>query len=73
MSNSKKVSSAATKKKKTGFALMDAARLRAISSHAGRQSQATGKGHQFTSEEAAHAARLRAARGGTPTAQPSQF
>jgi hypothetical protein len=60
-------------KKKTGFALMDAARLRAISSLAGRNSQAMGRGHQFTSEEAAIAARLRAVRANPPTMEPSQF
>jgi len=60
-------------KKKTGFALMDATRLRTISSLAGRNSQATGKGHQFTSEEAASAARLRAVRGNPPAMEPSQF
>jgi uncharacterized protein len=71
MSTNKKKSPPAAKKK-TGFALMDAARLRTISSLAGRNSQATGKGHQFTSEEAANAARLRAARGTTPAMEPSQ-
>lgn len=49
----------APEKKKTGFANMDAARLREIASQAGRKSQATRRGHQFTSEEAAQAARRR--------------
>jgi uncharacterized protein len=57
-------------KKKTGFALMDSARLRTISSQAGRKSQATGKGHQFSSEEAANAARLRSLRTNAPTLEP---
>jgi hypothetical protein len=66
MNQKKKVAAAATKKK-TGFALMDTARLRQVSSQAGRNSQATGRGHKFTSEEAARAARLRSnAQGAAP-------
>ena len=40
-----------------GFAGMDAARQREIASQGGKASHASGKGHEFTSEEAREAGR----------------
>lgn len=42
---------------KRGFASMDPARVREIASQGGRAAQASGRAHQFTSDEAREAGR----------------
>jgi uncharacterized protein len=45
-------------KKKRGFAAMDPEKRKAIAAQGGRNSQRQGKGHRFTTSEAAEAGRL---------------